>query len=1011
MFPSYENVNDVLNGYFFSGRFEMEYVYLDLEGDAAEEIAEALNIEVEDLEKVIGNRVAGKLSFDEGNPYRKQILNLRSWRESGRKEPPTFTALLCAFSIAAEHMGADSSFSSNNYYERLFELLDVSDATHKEKLKQNARSTRQFWRTLNLWLSENDFSAGRPTARPVNSWKYVSYSLSQALVRDVDRKKFSRLFEHMHLAPNDNVSEAEMLLYLHEWMLGAGPTAWLKRLWSTPDLQERVVGAALDALSSWEGETENSEDGFNGRRLSWVLSLPGFPTPRASFALVTVGASLSETLSLNDNSGKTARAAFEMCNGAPRFENYDEGEPSYLGPIAEINIENLLLEPCVLIGQDTGTRYTYFAKPVIPMVRSENGPHYTEIPRAILQKNLVVLCHENWLQKVEAHLEKCARIGIKKFTKENLSGVPDNWVLLRNVEIIRSLDNVSDHLSVLNPISGGATVEFSGGLKLGPNLWHASLPPTLLASSERQDFLVNVIQETFGDTDECLISEKADGDAIDVSLRDISTNDAGNYRVVIKKGSTELSEKPISLRTANTPKVHRRPPLIYDMLDQDSSFLSARHFDENIGTSVYIEGGSIVGSTDIKPLKELDGDFSLNGIIPKGEQEIHITGVWNKNDVESSPSSESCVIRGYHHWKVAPFEDGDDRYDAKSMECLSCGLKSLSRTKRNKRARGGQRTSRATNAQIQSRKMLRVEKSHCFEGDTFDPNTVFDALCYLGQGSQTTFSTLCNFLSEEPWFAQSLSRNLISLGHIDASHKRPGRVQFWCISSPSLVFTGEDECYLAGYTSSSFLEKLRNELDKLGARYHEHINGKCPSTHTWSNLLPEILGEVIDNIRDPLGRSPNISVNFPEKLVSVLPPVSKLAVNLPDIHIEKVDELERFDPLNARWQKVKNHHETGSYRVGFHGKRYFFVDSNGLCKEGPHELVKLLAAKVENVRLHKFDTNENVFWSAIGCEPSGLFARVLVASSGELPIETNGLLGYRNISQDVASIVMSKLYS
>ena len=143
-------VNKTLNEYFFTGRFDMLPVYLDLEGEAEAKVADALGVDPEELADFIGMTASASLRFDKTDPYIDQADWLVTWSRRGRLGSPPFTTLLCALSIAAERMGQDEDFSANNYSERLFELLGVRDSTTKQKLRQYAKSTRQFWRALNL---------------------------------------------------------------------------------------------------------------------------------------------------------------------------------------------------------------------------------------------------------------------------------------------------------------------------------------------------------------------------------------------------------------------------------------------------------------------------------------------------------------------------------------------------------------------------------------------------------------------------------------------------------------------------------------------------------------------------------------------------------------------------------------------------------------------------------------------------------------------------------------------
>ena len=190
---AYEEVNAAVNEIFFlSGRSGNQPVYLDIEDDVRGVLSDRLSVEPSNLDAEIGR---GRGTNDrEWSPRRRRTLCLahpQAPRLAGSRTTrcPPFTAFLCALSIAAERMRSDSNFSANNYYQRLFEILGVDDEGTRKKLRSSARYTRWFWRALNQWLEDHDHRFGRPTARTVNNaWKYVGYAVSQALIRDADRK-------------------------------------------------------------------------------------------------------------------------------------------------------------------------------------------------------------------------------------------------------------------------------------------------------------------------------------------------------------------------------------------------------------------------------------------------------------------------------------------------------------------------------------------------------------------------------------------------------------------------------------------------------------------------------------------------------------------------------------------------------------------------------------------------------------------------------------------------------
>ncbi|WP_433989483.1 hypothetical protein SuNHUV7_41260 (plasmid) [Pseudoseohaeicola sp. NH-UV-7] len=240
------------------------------------------------------------------------------------------------------------------------------EALDQQKLKQYAKSTRQFWRALNLWLSESDFLLGRPTAKAlVSHWQYASYALSQALVRDADRKRFSGLFESYDLVPGDPVPEAEMVLLVHDWMTShgpTGPTVWLRKLWAANELRERVVAAALDAFETWEKSTATAADGSRNARLQWQLGFTGFPGKRARLSLAVIRGGQEEALE--------PESRFEGEEPGLFLEGGIETGIQFLGPLQSLNLDLILLQSRKFNGVESGISYNYIAKPIVPLARS-----------------------------------------------------------------------------------------------------------------------------------------------------------------------------------------------------------------------------------------------------------------------------------------------------------------------------------------------------------------------------------------------------------------------------------------------------------------------------------------------------------------------------------------------------------------------------------------------------------------------------------------------------------------
>src|SRR6056297_382705 len=79
----YFKMNSALNAYFFDGRFEHRPIYIDLEGEAAEVVAEAVGVDEEALGNHVGKAVATTLRLEQANPYSQQLQWLRMWNEAG----------------------------------------------------------------------------------------------------------------------------------------------------------------------------------------------------------------------------------------------------------------------------------------------------------------------------------------------------------------------------------------------------------------------------------------------------------------------------------------------------------------------------------------------------------------------------------------------------------------------------------------------------------------------------------------------------------------------------------------------------------------------------------------------------------------------------------------------------------------------------------------------------------------------------------------------------------------
>ena len=997
-------VNKTLNEYFFTGRFDMLPVYLDLEGEAEAKVADALGVDPEELADFIGMTASASLRFDKTDPYIDQADWLVKWSRRGRLGSPPFTTLLCALSIAAERMGQDEDFSANNYSERLFELLGVRDSTTKQKLRQYAKSTRQFWRALNLWLAENDFKFGRPTARAViPSWKYASFGLSQALVRDADRSRFTGLFERYDLVQGEPVPEPEMMLLLHDWMASHGPngpTNWLRKLWQTGDLRLRVVSAALDAFEAWETTSGTTSSGPSKARLQWQLGFSGFPRKRARLSLAVYRGGRAEQINEN-GAADIGKAVLQ--------EGLETGI-QFLGPVSDIDLDRLLLRSRTFTGAESGTTYAYVAKPIVVLARTTDGANYKETTRASLFEDHAILCHPAWLQKVQGHLSQCARPGYAVLGSSDMPGIPTGWYVLRGVEIVRPVNDAHVNFHALSPIASTAAIACVDGLKLSHSIWHRDAPPIVQATSEKPNALLAVLLEGFGEKDEEIAIAKATGDFMEVRLGSTRQDAGANLRAVVKLKSKELSEISFSLRSADFPRPQSSKRLVHPF-DGTHFALHLAHVADAGGT--FLEGAVLTGTLNSEPNgKSSKAVDPRADAVPQGSLEVADELEWATSENAAGFAAESCVIRGHHHWVYEPFEKGDDKYDAKMAECKTCHERALSRTRQVARGNVKKMAQHqvATPAKRKARTSQELALGSPVEETGVSIDALFDGLCYLGHGSWPAFQRLAAAVSTEPWFAQSLAGDLQALGHLEMRGSLVSRGGEWSIAPPALVVGMDGNAYLSGFQSKLLRDAVSEALVVGGGINSPGRSSGKPTVHRWTGLNGLDLEALLASVRDAHGRPITVSRGLATAISLGLPSFSEIFASATPIYVEEVDGLAKFDTHAARWTRVDRMEGAGAYRIGLHGTRYVFQDGRGATRQVGHQVAKTLAARSVGNRLHGYDLARGTFTAALGVEPPWIYARALVASGGGLPRVEDGRVEFDRVEPTVAATILNKMY-
>jgi hypothetical protein len=1011
---NYEDINRAVNAVFFDGRYAHQPVYLDLEDSSREELAEALDISVENLESEIGRHTAHTLLEADSDAYAYYLRELDKWNTIGRKTPPPFTGLLYVLSIAAEHMRADEKVSSSNYYRRLFEVLGINDESGQQKIKHSARSTRQLWRALNQWLMSNDLAYGRPTARQVNGWKYVSYALSQALIRDADRKKFHDMFSQYGLSPFEVITDGEMQIFLHEWMRGGGPTAWLKKMWAKRDLRERVSAAALSELEAWDGaDMTGRSDGFAQKRMSWAAALSPFPR-RLKLWLSAFGdvGDTAVSLRLAEDASAIAKEAFQHCVDGIWLSPAAGVDFSIVEPTNGIALPALLASTFELVEKSTAHRYVHKAKGIIPLLKLDSSVYYREVSRVSLLSQHLVLCHESWLSKSLKYLEGYARPGFKACSPEEIEGLPAGWRVIQNVEItfIAKDHPDAENLGALIPLAEGVTMQFSDGLRLSSGAWHFGAPPTAKAASDSKSLVLEIRKESFADDEEVVTRREGSRGVCIIKPDELGLKDGGDFSVVALDVEKEISEKHFSLRSAEYPRPTTLPSLAYwPESATPSAFISAKPLkdqEKECNGQGFVMGMlappvvSIPNSRETIPFSlDIDDDANFQGEQFNTDYRLNAIG----------GEKASCSIRGYHRWKCEDYEKGQMASAPRRMQCMDCQSSVFTRNRTKKKTPLQQKMSTVHTEPMALPSPVVTPPTRAAE-KVITPDLLLDAICYLGSGKWHAFQAVACAGSEETWFASEFAKQLHDLGHIDLQlNPALARIQSWSVSPPALVFTG-CTAFLAGYRNKSFLEKVISALDPIGTRCAVEGTKSSPTVYRWENLDRTKAADALVGIRD--ARDDEISVTESPSMYLSTNGVSiqDLLPSLPTVQFEAPPDLQRFETRKGRWVASKDSRQPGAYRTSFSGRRLFFRTPEGPCKEASFEIVKILAAAHEGIHLHGYDPVQRTFISALGCEPPGLLRRALVASSGELPAKEQGRVLFKNVDPEVARFVLDRIY-
>jgi hypothetical protein len=979
----YEKLNFAINQHIKSEFYKEKELHLDFEDELIENVSKIAHISPEILKKVIISSAREKLNFDTSNPFSDLHSASLAWKRSGYAYNPPTTIFLSALSVIAEGMGADQDFGANNFYDRLLSAFHIQRPQWQQAIRQNFKSTVNIWEDFNSWLIRTDGRYGFATAHPiVKKWKYVSYGMSQAVVRTGDKKHLKNFLATRNINPIFD----DLYSVIEAHLTSTAANKYLKIIWEQRHLRSKIVEAAKEQLEAIFFAS-SEEEKFS--KLILRLQLKSFPYK-----------SFQPSIIYRQENGFENQIVFDTKQENPAFKKNSEvtlspiGEGvSVLGPPTSIAINNFLLGNMTLRSVGDKAR-SFFFRPQPAMALAEVEPSiFEQTNRPEVFKKYIILVQRKYQKSVTEFLNNCADSSFQ--VVENPRSISPKFVLFTNVIFVRSvsvdeMQSNNDPNYWIRPVETMAEIDIRDGIKLSRNIYHDNSMIELLVSTNEESF---DLQLHIGEADKPFSKKIIAEDGIgSIKLNDfVQAQDFSGQDVKITIGLSNYKSTTVSFRSSeNASYKFELQPAYY--LGSDNYFGSLSVI-EKIKLHNVISGYSAIGLTQIEESSQYQNIRTSN--YSRNLSKANDAGEYNYFSNTDIQEIESCISRGHHHW-ISKISDG------REGTCKDCGEKrSFPR-----RVRSTSRLNSNSSPKIQFKRNYNVLKPK----GKYTALDILDSVFFLQDLSWLKFRELCSSISDDLLFANELLRNFATIGHVDIKLDKltlkPQRIY----ASPPALIKVQDRYLLSGYSTKTLVETI----EKLTGTKQYFEVGKM-----WTHLPIEIPSFDIRSVEknlyqigalvDQLNRRLSIVDGIGFQLISALPHLRKVYQNLPETSVA-FHGLEKFNAVTGQWQYADSAHKDGGYRQIWPAHEYF-IKTQGIFRKATFELTKLFAADLESMPLHNYSAENKEFTAKIGCELPTLYQRALVSFSGELPKKSDsGELIFKNVPNSAGSMLMNKIY-
>ena len=992
----YNYANDILNNLLFKGLYENQDIYLDIEGDLASHFAEKLSETVESLNDRIFDIVSSQLKFGQTNPLISFVEKNHNWKKKNYEGFPPSTLFLCSLSLGAEKMRAGDRYSLNNYYDRLIEAFKVSGSADQKSIRNSFGCTIELWRDLNRWLIRNDGKFGVATAKPIMpSKKYISYPISQALIREGDREKIRSFLEDQGFSSNEEEGNDVIAEVLGRWFRSSSPTKYLKSLWDLRSIRSVIIASAVSELQNIPDKFGKDLDGNNCKYKAFLklhFKLRKYPKEKLLISWTSnYKDRFVDEIQVYEN---TPTSIFD--DDKAIYLSPIDKDTAVLGPTNNINLEYLLKRGTKLTNVDKSISFSYLPRHATALEKADDGFYY-EVNHPKLFVEHMILLEKKEKANIENFLKQYAND--EYIFKENLDGLPDAYICIDNVRFIKSVsienrDKNDDIKYWLFPTEIQTSLEIAGGLRLSRNIFHNKSKLTLIfQSNDEAKIRVIGVPTSQKNTDVLTIDKsflvKAENGICCLELGSLNDDSVDRDFEIFSDKKGLFSDVNISFRSANSPR-----QTVFSEYELKSHALNAHSFVSCIPCK--IEGRDDAYNINISDIKSAStkhkniinshyfvGDFYLEDDTYDNEDYVY-------SNHAVTTGEESCIEKGHHIW-VVPETLKNGKWDC---QCKICNERRLILSYRNHQKKNQE--------QIKLKPIFeRPVRRMPIENILYDLDTLFDAICYFKSLSWDIFKRLCEYAEVPNLFAINLIRQLSALGHVNIElDSNKMKLKKCHVVSPKLVEI-EGKFLLTGFRNSQMItyltEHIGMPLIKKGVPITQYIFETIPDNF---NTISEGFGMKIEVIK---------KVNTTKKLN--IADLSLAYNSLPPISLSNKSKFEKFDPQKCRWIEVDTLNERGGYRIQWPITIYFLRLNNGATVSSTAPIAKIYAADIKGFRLHNYNSENSTFISKIGCDLPPLVERTLVSYSGELPIETKeGNLIYSNIPPEIGNLTIENHY-